>query len=49
MLVKAALASARERGLEAVPICPFFSSYIQKHPEEQDLLDDRWREKLGLA
>lgn len=37
-LVKAGLAAARERGLKVKPICPFFKSYIDKHPEEQDLL-----------
>lgn len=48
-LVQTALASARERELEVVPICPFVRAYIQKHPEEQDLLSDQWREKLGLG
>ena len=47
-LIRAGLKSARERGLKVIPICPFFAAYIQKHPEEQDLLDDVWRRKLGI-
>lgn len=39
LLVRTALASAREHGLKVVPICPFVAAYIKKHPEEQDLLD----------
>jgi len=38
-LVRFALASARTRGLKVVPVCPFVAAYIEKHPEEQDLLD----------
>jgi uncharacterized protein len=47
-LIRFALASARDRGLKVVPICPFFAAYIRKHAEEQDLLDPAHREKLGL-
>jgi hypothetical protein len=47
-LIRAGLKSARERGLKVIPICPFFAAYIQKHAEEQDLLDDVWRAKLGV-
>lgn len=47
-LIRHALASARERGLEVVPVCPFFAAYIKRHPEEQDLLGAASREKLGL-
>ncbi|HEX4737590.1 MAG TPA: GNAT family N-acetyltransferase [Allosphingosinicella sp.] len=37
-LVKAALAMVRAEGLKVVPECPFVRAYIEKHPEEQDLL-----------
>ena len=47
-LIRAGLAAARERGLKVIPICPFFAAYIQKHPDEQDLLDDVWRRRLGV-
>jgi predicted GNAT family acetyltransferase len=48
-LIRFGLASARERGLKVVPVCPFFAAYIRSHAEEQDLLDPSWREKLGLT
>ena len=47
-LIRHALGSARERGLQVIPICPFFAAYIKKHPEEQDLLDPAYRSALGL-
>ena len=48
-LIRFALAAARERGLQVVPICPFFAAYIQKHESEQDLLDPAYRQVLGLS
>ena len=48
-LIRFALNSARERHLEVVPVCPFFADYIREHEEEQDLLSESWRKKLGLA
>jgi hypothetical protein len=47
-LVRFALAAARERGLQVVPICPFVAAYIKKHVEEQDLLDPSYRRALAL-
>ncbi|HET8750012.1 MAG TPA: GNAT family N-acetyltransferase [Sphingomicrobium sp.] len=47
-LIRFALKSARERGLQVVPICPFFAAYIKRHEEEQDLLDPAYRAALGL-
>ena len=38
ILIKAALADIRERGLKVVPDCPFVAHYIERHPEERDLL-----------
>jgi predicted GNAT family acetyltransferase len=48
-LIRFALRSARERGLQVIPICPFFAAYIKKHEEEQDLLDPAYRKALGLG
>jgi len=42
-LIRFALASARERGLKVIPICPFFAAYMKEHREEQDLLDPAFR------
>jgi len=47
-LIRFALAAARERGLQVVPICPFFAAYIKRHDEVQNLLDPACREVLGL-
>ncbi len=47
-LIRAGLRAARERGLKVIPICPFFAAYMQRHEEEQDLLDAVWRRRLGL-
>jgi len=45
-LIRFALASARERGLKVIPICPFFAAYIKQHSEVQDLLDRAYRKAL---
>jgi predicted GNAT family acetyltransferase len=37
-LIRAALDDVRARGLTVVPKCPFVRSYIEKHPEYQDLV-----------
>jgi predicted GNAT family acetyltransferase len=37
-LVKGALDDARRQGLKVVPLCSFVAAYIDRHPEEQDLL-----------
>jgi len=37
-LIRAALDSARDRGLKVVPQCPFVAAYIKRHPDTQDLL-----------
>ncbi|MEZ5152344.1 GNAT family N-acetyltransferase [Rhodococcus zopfii] len=38
-LVRFALDDVRDRGKRIVPICPFVHSYIEKHPEYQDIAD----------
>lgn len=37
-LVRAALDSARDRGLKVVPQCTFVRAWIDRHPEYRDLL-----------
>ena len=48
-LVEFALASARERGLQVIPICPFFAAYMKEHAEVQDLLTPAYAKILGVA
>ena len=39
----AALADARARDLLILPVCPFFSAYLQKHPEYADVVHPTYR------
>jgi predicted GNAT family acetyltransferase len=36
-LARAALDSARQRGLKVVALCPFIAAFIRKHVEYHDL------------
>ena len=38
VLVRAALDSARSRGLRVVPSCPFVRAWIERHPDYADLV-----------
>ena len=48
-LIRFGLDAARKRDLKVVPVCPFFAAYMRKHGDVQDLLDNAWRERFGLA
>jgi predicted GNAT family acetyltransferase len=37
-LAAAVLDDVRARGLTVIPICPFISSWIKRHPEYEDLV-----------
>jgi len=37
-LMAGALAIIRARGQKVKPVCPYAVAYIQRHPQEQDLL-----------
>ena len=47
-LAQHVLGDARARGLLILPVCPFFSAYLQKHPEHADVVHPRYRDILGL-
>lgn len=47
-LAKHVLSDARERGLLVLPVCPFFSSYLQKHPEHAEAVHPTYRGILGI-
>src|SRR5690348_6055912 len=38
LLARTALDSARDRGLDVLPFCPFIRGWITKHPEYVDLV-----------
>ena len=42
-----AIADVRRQGLEVVPLCPFVAHYIATHPELQDLLATRHRDRVA--
>ena len=48
-LIEFALASARTRGLQVIPICPFFAAYMKRHKDVQDLLTPAYRKILGVG
>lgn len=39
-LIRGALADVRRRGLRIVPACSFVAAYVERHPEERDLVAD---------
>ena len=48
-LIEFGLAAARERGLQVIPICPFFAAYMREHEEVQDLLTPAYAKILGIS
>ncbi|WP_425982289.1 GNAT family N-acetyltransferase [Brevundimonas sp. TWP1-2-1b1] len=47
-LAKHVLADARARDLLILPVCPFFSAYLQKHPEHAEAVHPTYRGILGI-
>ena len=47
-LVRAGMAFARERGELVIPVCPFVSAYIIRHPEYHELVHPDYRTALGI-
>lgn len=47
-LARHVIAEARARGLLILPVCPFFSAYFQKHPQDADVVHPTYRQILGL-
>ena len=48
-LARSALEDARARDLTVVPVCPFVSAYIRKHPEYLALVAPHHRARLEPA
>lgn len=42
------LADAKARDLLILPVCPFFSAYLQKHPEHAEVVHPTYRTILGV-
>lgn len=47
-LARHVIADARSRRLLILPVCPFFSAYFQKHPDDADVVHPTYRQILGL-
>jgi predicted GNAT family acetyltransferase len=47
-LARGALESARGRGLQVLPYCPFTNDFIRRHPDYLDLVPAAKRERFGL-
>ena len=47
-LAKHVLEDAKARDLLILPVCPFFSSYLQKHPEHAEAVHPTYRGILGI-
>jgi predicted GNAT family acetyltransferase len=45
-LIRAALAGERAQGRMIEPRCPFVAAYIRRHPEEGDLVPERYQGQL---
>jgi len=45
-LVSAALDASRSSGRSVVPLCPFVSRYIRRHPEYRDLVPEAYHDLL---
>jgi predicted GNAT family acetyltransferase len=37
-LIAGVLEDIRSRGLRIVPVCPFVAAYLERHPEQRDLV-----------
>jgi predicted GNAT family acetyltransferase len=46
-LVAQSLDTVRAAGDQVVPLCPFYASFIERHPEYQDMVDARMMEILA--
>jgi predicted GNAT family acetyltransferase len=38
LLVEGAVRDLRQRGLRLIPICPYVRSWLERHPEQRDLV-----------
>jgi len=43
VLARFGLEHARANHLKVVPFCPFVRAFLQRHPEYEAVLDERWK------
>ncbi|HEY7468279.1 MAG TPA: GNAT family N-acetyltransferase [Acidimicrobiia bacterium] len=49
LLARAALDDVRTKGARVVPLCPFISAFIRRHPDYEDLIDRKLLEAINTA
>ena len=49
VLIRAALDTARQRGLAVIPLCPFVRGWLARHPDHVDLVPADRRAEFDLA
>jgi len=47
-LAEHVISDAKARGLVILPVCPFFSAYLKKHPEHAEAVHPTYRGILGI-
>lgn len=47
-LAQYVIADAKARALLLLPVCPFFSAYLKKHPEHAEAVHPTYRGILGI-
>jgi predicted GNAT family acetyltransferase len=47
-LIREALSRARAEGMSVLPFCPFVREYIERHPDQLDLVPAERREEFEL-
>jgi predicted GNAT family acetyltransferase len=47
ILAQRALDDVRERGQRIVPLCPFIYSWLRRHPDYQDLVDQEALDRIN--
>jgi predicted GNAT family acetyltransferase len=48
-LARIVLDEARAAGLQVNPECPFTARWIARHPDYEDLVPERWRDRIARA
>jgi uncharacterized protein len=49
LLARTVLDEARGAGLQVNPQCPFTAGWIARHPDYEDVVPERWRDRIARA
>ena len=47
-IAKHVIADASEHNLLILPVCPYFSAYLRKHPEQAEVVQPTYRSILDI-